>query len=113
MGLDYASLTLENTGNGFTLSQQECAKAEKGGGESVNASISLTNATVYLRMKVNKDATCSFSYSIDDKKYTSIGRAFTIKEGKWIGAKIGMFCSRPIKGNDGGRVDIDWFRVTK
>lgn len=113
MGLDYASLILENTGNGFTLSQVECIKAEKGGSESMKASVNLTNATIYLRVKVNEDATCSFSYSIDDRKYTPLGHMFTAKEGKWIGAKIGMFCSRPIKGNDGGRVDIDWFRLTK
>lgn len=113
MGLDYASLILENTGNGFTLSQVECVKAEKGGSESMKASVKLTNATIYLRVKVNEDATCSFSYSIDDRKYTPLGHTFTAKEGKWIGAKIGMFCSRPIKGNDGGRVDIDWFRLTK
>ncbi|MDU1904101.1 MAG: glycoside hydrolase 43 family protein [Dysgonomonas sp.] len=113
MGLDYALLSFENTGNGFTLSQVECLKADKGGTEKVNASVQLKDATVYLRVKVNSDATCTFSYSTDDKKYTSLGTKFQAKEGKWIGAKIGTFCTRPVKGNDGGRVDIDWFRVTK
>jgi len=113
MGLDYSLLSFENTGNGFTLSQAECLKADKGGTEKVNASVQLKDATVYLRVKVNPDATCTFSYSTDDKKYTTLGNKFQIKEGKWIGAKIGTFCTRPVGGNDGGRADIDWFRVTK
>lgn len=113
MGLDYALLSFENTGNGFTLSQAECLKADKGGIEKVNASVPLKDATVYLQVKVNPDASCAFSYSTDGKKYTSLGNKFQAKEGKWIGAKIGTFCTRPVKGNDGGRVDIDWFRVTK
>jgi len=113
MGLDYALLSFENTGNGFTLSQVECLKADKGGTEKVNASVPLKEATVYLRVKVSPDASCTFSYSTDDKKYTVLGNKLQAKEGKWIGAKIGTFCTRPVKGNDGGRVDIDWFRVTK
>lgn len=113
MGLDYALLSFENTGNGFTLSQAECLKADKGGTEKVNSSVPLKDATVYLRVKVNPDASCTFSYSTDDKKYIALGNKFQAKEGKWIGAKIGTFCTRPVKGNDGGRVDIDWFRVTK
>lgn len=113
MGLDYALLSFENTENGFTLSQAECLKAEKGTPEKVNASVLLKGATVYLRIKVNADATCTFSYSTDDKKYTALGNRFNAKEGKWIGAKIGTFCSRPVAGNDGGRADIDWFRVDK
>lgn len=113
MGLDYALLSFENTENGFTLSQAECMKAQNGTPEKVNASVLLKDPTVYLRIKVNPDATCTFSYSTDDKKYTALGNKFKIREGMWIGAKIGTFCSRPLVGNDGGRADIDWFRVDK
>lgn len=113
MGLDYALLSFENTENGFTLSQIECLKADNGTPEKVSAWVLLKDATVYLRIKVNADTTCTFSYSTDDKKYTALGNRFNIKEGKWIGAKIGTFCSRPVTGNDGGRTDIDWFRVDK
>lgn len=113
MGMDYALLSFENTSEGFVLSQKECLNAEKGVSEKDNASVQLKNPTVYLRVKVDNNALCLFSYSEDGKKYTVLGNSFTAKEGKWIGAKIGTFCTRPIKGNDGGRVDIDWFRVTK
>ncbi len=41
------------------------------------------------------------------------GLPIWVKEGKWIGAKVGMFCTRPVHNNDGGRAEIDWFRVEK
>lgn len=113
MGLDYGVLTFENTEKGFVLSQSECINAEKGSEEKVNASVTLKDSTVYLRVKVSKDTSCVFSYSEDGKKFTILGNPFKAKEGKWIGAKVGTFCIRPIQKNDGGRVDIDWFRLSK
>ena len=112
MGLDYAVLSFTNTEKGFLLSQNECLKADKGSIEKENASVLLKDPTVYLRVKVKSDGTCAFSYSTDNKKYTDLGKTFKMKEGKWIGAKIGTFCTRPIKNNDGGRVDLDWFRLS-
>lgn len=113
MGIDYALLAFENTKDGFVLSQNECINAEKGSTESINESVTLKDGTIFLRVKLSRDGTSSFSYSTDDKKYTRLGKDFKAKEGKWIGAKIGTFCTRPIQKNDGGRVDIDWFRVTE
>ena len=113
MGIDYALLSFENTKDGFRLSQNECINAEKGSTESINESVTLKDGTIFLRVKLSRDGTSSFSYSTDDKKYTRLGKDFKAKEGKWIGAKIGTFCTRPIQKNDGGRVDIDWFRVTE
>ena len=113
MGLDYALLSFENTADGFVLSQSECINAEKGTKEAVNASVKLKEPTVYLRVKMTEGNKCTFSYSTDDKKYITLGNEFKAKEGKWIGAKIGTFCSRPIPKNDGGRVDVDWFRLEK
>lgn len=113
MGLDYALLSLENTKEGFLLSQNICLKADKGTKESVNESVILKNSTVYLRVQVKSNDTCSFSYSVDNKKFTILGESFKLKEGKWIGAKIGTFCTRPVRINDGGRADIDWFRISE
>ncbi|MBF0649940.1 glycoside hydrolase 43 family protein [Dysgonomonas sp. GY75] len=113
MGIDYALLSFENTKEGFLLSQNECINAEKGNTESTNESVTLKDGTIFLRVKLSRDGTCSFSYSADDKKYARLDKDFKAKEGKWIGAKIGTFCTRPIQKNDGGRVDIDWFRVTE
>ena len=128
MGADYAGLILENTEKGLELSQVECLKADTGAPEQSNASMALVDNTVYLRVKFSTDGskiaesdgghdlvvTCDFSYSHDGKRFKKLGNPFQAKEGRWIGAKVGMFCTRPaIKINDGGWADVDWFRITK
>jgi beta-xylosidase len=111
MGLDYALLSLENTANGWYLSQNECLQADKGAAEKINAGTVIKSNILYLRVKVQADASCTFSYSVDGENFQTLGNTFKAKEGKWIGAKVGLFCSRPVKNNDGGRVDVDWFRI--
>lgn len=128
-GMDYAGLILENTQNGLIISQIGCKKADKGNPEIVNASKSLSDNTVYLRVKFSCDGKtkisgseggtdlvvmCDFSYSTDGERYTPLGSRFQAREGKWIGTKVGMFCTRPaITTNDSGWADVDWFRITK
>ncbi|MDR0729548.1 MAG: glycoside hydrolase 43 family protein [Prevotellaceae bacterium] len=115
MGLDYALLSLENTPDGLILSQNECLQADRGHTEKINASTTLSNATVYLQVKVEQNsrnaALCTFSYSADSERYHPLGRTFNAREGKWIGAKVGLFCTRPQPLNDGGWLDADWFRI--
>ena len=127
MGMDYAALVLENEADEMTLSQVVCHGADKGQPEQVNASVGLKESTVYLRVKFGCDGrkiaqsegghdllvTCDFSYSTDGQTFSPLGTTFQAREGKWIGAKVGTFCTRPaIKANDGGWADVDWFRIT-
>jgi len=123
MGMNYASLTIENSENGLTLNQITCLKAEKGSQEKINASVPLNQSTVFLRVEVRQSKTtnkeginepkalCTFSYSTDGNVFSRIGEAFTAREGLWIGAKVGLYCSRPKASNDSGYADVDWFRV--
>ena len=98
-------------------SQIECKKADKGEAEQVNSSVGLTQNTVYLKVRFSCDGKkikaseggndliviCNFSYSLDGKKFLPLGNPFQAREGQWIGAKVGMFCTRPaIVTNDGG-----------
>jgi beta-xylosidase len=111
MGIDYAALSLEATENGLILSQVECINAPEGQRESVIHSRPVAGRTLYLRVNVDANAQCTFGYSTDGQRYQLIGRRFRAKEGKWIGAKVGLFCTRPVRNNDGGHVAVDWFRV--
>ncbi|MHB9055587.1 MAG: glycoside hydrolase family 43 protein [Paludibacteraceae bacterium] len=111
MGMDYALISLEKSKDGFLISQSECIGAEKGNAEMINEKTSVKDSTVYFCVNVGTDAQCTFSYSKDGKKFNNIGKSFKAKEGKWIGAKIGVFCTRPLKNNEGGKAEIDWFRV--
>lgn len=128
MGFSYAGLVLENTNDGIVLSQLECKNADKGTAEQINETTKLKNGAIYLRVefKAGKKklkeseggsdvlAMCKFSYSLDGKKFKSMGNEFQAKEGMWIGTKVGTFCTRPaITINDGGWSEVDWFRITK
>lgn len=75
---------------------------------------------VYLRVKVHSEgmanqikAIAEWSYSLDGKKYQRIGSPVELREGKWIGNKIGFFCSRPSVKNDAAFFDVDWIRFEK
>ncbi len=128
MGLDYAGLILENRADGLILSQVSCMEAKKGTAEESHGEVKLSDRTVWLQArftdtgkKIQKSEgghdqliLCSFSYSTDGKKFHPLGESFQVREGQWIGAKVGTFCTRPAKKvNDGGWSDVDWFRITK
>ena len=66
---------------------------------------------VHLRVKVSQGAKCQFSYSLDGKLFTPVGGIFQAEVGRWIGAKVGLFCTRTTQTNDSGFGDFDWFRV--
>ncbi|MBP1593589.1 MAG: Beta-xylosidase [Bacteroidetes bacterium] len=38
---------------------------------------------------------------------------FIARQGKWIGAKIGLFCVNPNQSGNKGWVDVDWFRIDR
>jgi beta-xylosidase len=111
MGLDYSYIGVTNDKGKLYVAQSTAKDADKGTAESPNVPFALNEKTFYLRVKVAKEAMCSFSYSTDNKSYTNVGVPFKAREGKWIGAKVGFFYTRPGKFNDAGAADIDWFRV--
>ena len=113
MGLDYAALTLTNLGGKLQLAQSVCKNADQLGPETTLAPAAELppGQPVYLRVAVQAGAKCQFSYSLDSSSFRPVGTEFVAREGKWIGAKVGLFCTRPGKTNDGGTADISWFRV--
>ena len=125
IGMDYATLSLQKTANGFVINQTVCKGADSAKEEVVVESINTSASTLYFRVEVkskkvkNRDnitrphAYCNFSYSEDGKKFIPIGKEFEASEGKWIGAKVGVFCERPRHLNDSGYMDVDWFRIEK
>ena len=125
MGQDYAAVTIDSIENGLSLNFLTCKNAPAGNPETVHTTVPYNAKTVYLRIEVkqtrslNKEkilqpkAICTFSYSADGKDFIVIGDNFVALEGKWIGAKIGIFCQRPKPLNDSGYADFDWFRIEK
>ncbi|RAJ77467.1 beta-xylosidase [Chitinophaga dinghuensis] len=113
LGMDYAGLVLENKKEGISLSQVVCKQAEKGKPEVLTPVTKLTETDIFLRVQVTMGGKCSFSYSTDGTHFTTAGNEFTATPGKWIGAKLGLACTRTAKTNDAGFADLDWFRITK
>lgn len=138
MGMDYSSIVLRRVGDHFELQQITCKQADKGKPETITTLATLKPTEVdtnpyqpsihcqlYMRLKVeyiggltkdgeNKhEARVTFAYSKDGKKFTPCGDAFTMRQGKWIGAKIGLCAAEPAGKKVRGWVDVDWFRITK
>lgn len=112
MGQDYGCLSLTETKDGLSLSQVTCIDAVDGKPEKILEAITLDGNTVYLRVTVSSpDAACRFSYSVDGNIFQNIGEPFDAKSGKWIGAKVGLFCVREPDSKPGGYADFDWFRI--
>lgn len=111
MGRDYAHLSLKQQNGQLILKQATCYGAERGQPEMTPATMPFDQNEAYLRVGVSAGGRCRFAYSLDGKDYTDIGDAFQAKEGKWIGAKVGIFCVRPEHENDGGYANYDWFRI--
>lgn len=125
MGWDYSWIGVEKQGEKFLLKQAICKDAEQGNLEQVSTLAVLEPSKkfeaglfpnyereIYIRVHVDKGAYCRFSYSLDGKKFTEAGTLFKARQGKWIGAKVGMFSVTP-HGKERGWVDVDWFRVEK
>ena len=142
-GLDYAAIKFVTTKEGCFMRFVKCKDAMKGGKEVVGTEMPMTlveqekpytqryavddipqprHATqdIYVRAVVKSagigngiTSSAQFYYSTDGKKFTKIGSPFTVKEGKWIGAKVGYFNCRSSVSNDAAFLDIDWIRFTK
>ncbi len=110
-GLSYASIAIKSKRDGLYLVYSVCKNADKGKVEDEKTIIKLSSGTVYLSVAVAEGAKCRFSYSLDGKDFTAINDIFQAEPGKWIGAKVGLFCVRDQQTNDSGYGDFDYFRI--
>jgi hypothetical protein len=95
------------------VAQVRCLDAPSGAAEQVVAEQNIPANTAYLRVQVSApDATCRFSYSLDGQTFRPLGEPFQAKPEKWVGAKVGLFCTGPAESRMGGFADADWFRIT-
>ena len=126
MGLDYSALVVCRVGDEFQLQQRTCKSADKNKKEEVQvlATLKPTDADkynyepalycdIYLRLQVKEGGNLTFAYSTNGKKYTAVGQPFKMREGKWIGAKMGLVVAQPAGKAVKGFANVDWFRVTK
>ncbi len=135
MGLDYSALLLKRVGDEFQLLQVTCHNADKGKPQTEQLIATLKSTAkddtdykpaihedIYLRLTVsNAEAgqphggkpIVRFAYSQNGKKFTPCGEAFTMRQGKWIGAKFGLVAVESNPKSDRGWIEADWMRVRK
>jgi beta-xylosidase len=135
VGLDYSALVVKRVGKAFQLLQLTCKDADKGNGQTEKLIETLkptaedkidykpgVHENIYLRLSVSNDAAGAphggnpivhFAWSLDGKKFQSCGDDFTMRQGKWIGAKFGFVSVETDPKCDRGWLDADWIRITK
>jgi beta-xylosidase len=128
MGWDYSYIALTKKGEGYILEQFTCKDVEQKSPEGrdseiqlrklkidqrMNYQTSINNVLLYMRVQTKDGGMCTFSYSTDGKQYQTLDASFEARQGKWIGAKMGMFILNKTSGTNRSWVDVDWFRVEK
>lgn len=114
MGRSYAYIGVKQEEGRVLLQQVICNDAEKEGQEKVISSTPISigpGEELHLRVTAGEGGLCRFAYSLDGNSFETIGKDFQAREGKWIGAKIGLFARRGEHENDGGYVNYQWFRI--
>ncbi len=102
LGSDYACLSLHQRQGGVMLELAFCSNADQDGEETIVAAVPLTQAEVFLKVRVHTGGRCTFAYSLDDLFYMPLAGTFIAAPGKWVGAKIGLYAlaaaPRPFAG---------------
>lgn len=111
MGSDYSYLGVRKKADGLYLSQSICKDADQGSAERESAAVALPGRVFYLRVRITSDAMARFSYSADGTEFRDVGEPFALEQGRWIGAKIGLFALGTVPVSEYGYADVDWFRV--
>ncbi|HJZ82908.1 MAG TPA: glycoside hydrolase 43 family protein [Pyrinomonadaceae bacterium] len=111
MGMDYAYVSLQKKQGGLYVSQAFCRNADKGTPEEAPGEVRADNSSLWLRVIIQENAVCNFSFSNDGKSFTAIGQAFKARQGRWIGAKVGIFAVGSAPAPEMGYADFDWFRL--
>ncbi len=109
VGTDLTSICVEKSNN--VLYVYRGFDNNKGDpGVAIEFPDSKVDRTLYMRIVVTKGATCQLYFSKNGHDFIEAGPTFTAKPGRWVGAKIGLFCTRTNITNDAGFADIDWIR---
>ena len=95
------------------LEKTVCKEANSGIEESEEAGLNIAGALLHLRMTLSHEGIARFSFSSDGAKFIPIGEPFKAREGKWIGARVGLFSLAMSEGSKHGYADFDWFRFEK
>jgi len=113
LGADYAYIALEKKEEGLYLVCRENTGADKKGTEKERAVFPVKGNSFVLELSMIEGGTYHFGFIDNEGISTSVVREFRAKPGRWVGARIGLFCLRNNITNDAGYADVDWVRFEK
>jgi beta-xylosidase len=111
MGLEWAFVAFEKTDKGLRVAMYKGIHDRCDPATKMVEEVQFNGNTCYFKVSVKEGGLCTFSYSIDNKEYKNIGAEFGAKVGRWIGAKVGLFCLNPNIKESKGFAMFDWFRA--
>ncbi|PTM56577.1 glycoside hydrolase family 43 protein [Desmospora activa] len=114
MGEAYGGLYLQSDADGLRVVRFSGQATETEVTETVDVVRTFSTAVgtpLYLRVTVEDGAVCRFSISEDGQNYQPLGASFVATKGKWVGAKLAIFCISRERGTDVGFADYDWFQI--
>lgn len=111
-GAGYAYVSVQKRNNEMSIALNENINADKNNPDKQTNVFPVTGTEFELQVEVNKNGLCNFWYKLNGSMQRINIDSFTAKPGRWVGAKIGMFCTRDNVTNDAGFADVDWFRIT-
>ena len=118
-GYDYGWIGLrERADGGQELVQVLCARADKAGVETVAASVPWPSGQpVALRVKVEADLSCRFFFrSVEagaSAPFAALGKPLVASSSRWVGAKVGVFCSAAPGAKSEGHAEFGAFVVDR
>ena len=112
MGSEYAYLSIRRTTDAAELVHGRNTAPSDGDPDSEAETVSLQRSSAQLRATVEDGGSVQFSYATDDADFEPIGAPFQAQQGRWIGAKIGLFAVQSNESTaEDGYCDFEYFRV--
>jgi beta-xylosidase len=113
-GLEYHYLAVSKDEGEYNIALVEGYNGEKDKEERIleTKKLSLSQGkNIGFRVSVGEGGKCQFAYSENCSDYVNIGNEFNASKGRWIGSKVGLFCSNINKNYSRGYVDYKSFEV--
>ena len=114
MGLKYAVVAVERSSSGkLTLKYSHCLDAMGQQPEKEQSTVELPSDTSSITVKcvMETGGLCQFEWSSDGVTFQSFDTPFQAVEGRWIGAKVGIFTEKNRALGEQGWIDFDYFRI--
>jgi len=98
-GLNYAWIGLQRHQASYLLQYVTCNSINLNlrCQEKIVQSKSISQSDIYLKIELSAEGVAQFYYSEQGKEFMPFGTQFSAVQGRWVGAKLGLFSSSPTK----------------